>query len=164
MTLYLSQKKLLFLLLGGLLLGVCFGAVYDLLRLLRMKEPRRAVLKGCYAAILHLSDALFFACFGVADAILFFVYHNGRVRISVFVMNLLGFLLYRVTVSRMIFQRLRRVRDGVCTVIIKWVRAVFRAIVKKRKDYEKEDVLPDHCVDDRDCGTGNGDLDTDRSA
>jgi hypothetical protein len=138
MTLYLSQKKLLLLLLGAFLLGAGFALFYDLLRILRTdRKPKRLFGRICSIAWLNLSDFFLFVLLGVADAILLFVYHSGRVRLSVFFMNLLGFLLYRVTVSRAVMAVLRHIKNAVCYPF----SAVARTVYKLRKRYEKKGVF-----------------------
>ena len=159
MTLYLSQKKLLFLLLGAFLLGAVFALFYDLLRTLRSdRKPKRLFGRILSAIGLNLSDFLSFGLLGVADAILLFVYHSGRVRISVFFMNLLGFLLYRVTVSRTVMAVLRHIKNAVCYPFL----AVARTAYKLRKRYEKKGVFLDHHADGCNGGDRDDHLDTDR--
>lgn len=104
MTLYLSQKKLLILLLSAFAAGFLLAALYDLFRLLRYgQNPDRKIFKALYLLRVSLEDFLFFVFCGVVFAILFFVTNSGKVRPSAFLMALFGFLFFRLTLSRLTF-------------------------------------------------------------
>ena len=91
MTLYLSQKALFSLFLSGFLTGVAAAVIYLVSELLFVLRPRRAFGRAIRYMAVALRDFLLFTAVGVADAILFFVFHSGRVRVTVFVLNLVGF-------------------------------------------------------------------------
>ena len=109
MTLYLSQKKLLVLLLWAFALGFLLALVYDLLRLFRVKKRlSRKWLAFLHALWVSVSDFVFFLFGGIAMAILFFVKNYGKVRPSAFLMAVLGFLFCRVTLSKVTYPLLVR--------------------------------------------------------
>lgn len=91
MTLYLSQKALLYLFVGGFLVGVLGSFVYTLTDLPLVCQPRARWFRVLRQGWIALRDFGLFTLIGVADAILFFVYHSGRVRATVFVLNAVGF-------------------------------------------------------------------------
>ena len=109
MTLYLSQKKLLVLLLSALAIGFCLSFVYDGFRLLRtLRQPKRRVFRVLNGVLISLEDFLFFTFGGAVFSILFYVTNSGKVRPSAFVMAIVGFWLFRVTLSRVTFWLLLR--------------------------------------------------------
>jgi len=108
MKLYLSQKALLCLFLGGFLVGVLASLVYSLSQLFFLYRPRSVWGRVAWHAFAALRDFLLFAAVGIADAILFFVYHSGRVRATVFVLNAVGFGIGYYLILRPIFALLRR--------------------------------------------------------
>ena len=91
MTLYLSQKALLSLFLSGFLTGVAAAVLYLVSDVLFVLRPRRAFGRVLRRIMMAFRDFFLFTAVGVADAILFFVYHSGRVRVTVFVLNFVGF-------------------------------------------------------------------------
>ena len=107
MKLYLSQKALLCLFLGGFLVGIAAAVVYVLSEFFCFFKPRSAFGRGACFLALSLRDFLLFTAVGIADAILFFVYHSGRVRATVFVLNLAGFCLCYYGFLRPIISRLK---------------------------------------------------------
>ena len=104
MTLYLSQKKLLVLLLLALAMGFALGFLYDGLRLLRtVRRPKKRFFRLLNLLVISLEDFLFFVFSGAAMSILFYVINSGKVRPAAFVMAILGFWLFRVTLSRVTY-------------------------------------------------------------
>ena len=91
MKLYLSQRALLFLFIGGFLLGVLAAFGYSLTELFFLSKPKSSARRVWRYIAISLRDFILFSALGVCDAILFFVYHSGRVRVTVFVLNALGF-------------------------------------------------------------------------
>lgn len=102
MTLYLSQKKLLLLLLWSFALGFLLALLYDLFRLSRRhRRPKKKGGRLLGFLLVTIEDFLFFVFCGVVASILFFVINNGRVRPSAFLAGALGFALCRMTLSRL---------------------------------------------------------------
>ncbi len=95
MTLTLSQKSLLFLLVFAFVIGFLMAILYQILTSISTKRLKTRWVKILFRLLAECRDCLFFALFGVMDAILLFVFNAGRVRFGVFVFNLLGFLCAR---------------------------------------------------------------------
>ncbi len=108
MKLYLSQKALLCLFSGGFLVGVLASLIYILSELFFFHKPRSVFGRVLRHVLVAFRDFLLFTAVGVVDAILFFVYHSGRVRATVFVLNMLGFGLGYYLFFRPIFRFLRQ--------------------------------------------------------
>ena len=109
MTLYLSQKKLLLLLVFALVIGFCLGFLYDGIRLLRsLRKPEKKTFRFLNACLISLEDFLFFVFGGVVMSILFYVMNSGKVRPLAFVMAVLGFSLFRRTLGKVTFPLLLR--------------------------------------------------------
>ncbi|MBR2987049.1 MAG: spore cortex biosynthesis protein YabQ [Clostridia bacterium] len=159
MTLYLEQKKLLLLLVWCFLLGVLSGCLYDLLRTLRPRTQSSPLLIRFVRHFwVGISDFLFFTALGVADAIVFFVYHSGRVRISAFFMNALGFLLWRLTLSGICYPLFQKT----VSLLTLPVRCCIGIVKKLRIVYEKKGIFYSHRACRRDGGDCNADLHADR--
>lgn len=117
---------LLRLLLGGLLLGAVFGAAYDLLRITRVlmgvryntrtsaiptaklmppikrrAHPHR-IGRSLRDVLVNLEDFLFFLAVGPTVAIFLSAANHGRVRWLAFAGIAAGFVLYRLTVGRLV--------------------------------------------------------------
>lgn len=109
MTLYLSQKKLFLLLLLALAIGFSLSFVYDGLRLFRtLRQPKTRLFRFVNAVWISLEDFLFFTFAGAVMSILFYVTNSGKVRPSAFLMAILGFWLFRVTLSKLTYPLLLR--------------------------------------------------------
>lgn len=109
MTLYLSQKKLFVLLLSALFVGFALGFLYDGLRLFRtFRKPKTRVFRFLNACVISLEDFLFFTFGGAVMSIVFYVTNSGKVRPFAFVMAILGFLFFRLTLSRVTYPLLLR--------------------------------------------------------
>lgn len=108
MKLYLSQKALLLLFLWGFLVGMAAAFSYFLTELVFLRKPKSAFGRVLRQIFIVLRDFLLFTALGVTDAILFFVYHSGRVRVTVFVLNGIGFAVAYSLLFRPILARLKR--------------------------------------------------------
>ena len=118
----LSQGGLAALYLWSLILGGCFGATYDLLRITRVLlgvhysrrttdrlrairlpllppicKRRRSRLLGI---VIFLEDLLFCLLVGVVMILLFYSANHGRIRLPAFLLAAVGFLLYRASIGR----------------------------------------------------------------
>lgn len=135
MTLYLSQKKLFVLLISALLIGFCLSFVYDGFRLLRtLRYPKRRAFRVLNGILISLEDFLFFTFGGAVLSILFYVTNSGKVRPSAFVMAIVGFWLFRVTLSRVTFGLLLRLLNLVKLPIcwgLRFLGRLFDAVVLK---------------------------------
>ena len=109
MTLYLSQKKLFVLLLTAFFVGFALGFLYDGIRLFRtLRKPKTRVFRFLNACVISLEDFLFFTFGGAVMSIVFYVTNSGKVRPFAFVMAILGFLFFRLTISRVTYPLLLR--------------------------------------------------------
>lgn len=117
MTQYLSQLSLARLLAASLLLGLALGLLYDVFRIRRLafrkkektsikqvpKHRRFGSLSTLLTVLLfHIEDIFFGITAGVATAILYFALSMGQVRLMAIFGEGLGFLLYRLTLGRLI--------------------------------------------------------------
>ncbi len=157
MSLYLSQKKLLILLLSSLVLGFLFGALYDFFRLSRRhRRPKKKASRLFDGILVSIEDFLFFVFVGVTAAILFYVTNSGKVRFSSFVLGAFGFALYRVTLSRFFLGFLEwltaRLRDIFSFVgkrillppiklLFGWFAALGKALSLRRRRRKTEKLL-----------------------
>ena len=117
MMLYLSQKRLLILLLSAWVLGFLLAVLYDFFRLFRRhRRPKKRLGKFLDGLLISLEDFLFFVFCGIVASILFYVTNSGKVRFSAFVVGGFGFAFCRVTLSRFLLSFLDwligRVRAG----------------------------------------------------
>ena len=120
---YPSTNELLYLLVSSVLLGICFGLVYDLLRISRLLAgigeassgrlalpfPRGMHLRICPSRgwsnlLINMGDVLFFLFCGATLAVYLSVLNHGRVRWLVPVGLAGGFLLCRVTLSVLVLR------------------------------------------------------------
>jgi len=109
MTLYLSQKKLFVLIVSAFFVGFALGFLYDGVRLFRtLRKPKSKVFRFLNACVISLEDFLFFTFGGIVMSIVFYVTNSGKVRPMAFVMAIVGFWLFRVTLSRMTYPLLVR--------------------------------------------------------
>lgn len=108
MTLYLSQKALFCLFSSGFLIGLVATVVYAITDLAFCHRPRRRLFRVIWHILRGGRDVLLFALIGAADAIAFFVYHSGRLRVSMFLFNFLGYVLCEVFLVRPCKQLARR--------------------------------------------------------
>lgn len=139
MTLYLSQKKLLLLLVFAFVIGFVLAFLYDGIRLFRsLRKPRKKLFRFLNACVIALEDFLFFVFGGAVMSILFYVMNSGKVRPSAFVMALLGFWLFRATLGKVTFPLLLRLLWIVgfpfrlCRGFLKRIFARLRLTVAKR--------------------------------
>ena len=120
----LSQGGLAALYAWSFLLGGCFGAVYDLFRITRvllgvhysrrtadrlfkmqlplLKRIRRRKESRVLGIVIFLEDLLFCLLVGVTMIILFYGANHGKIRFPSFFLAAGGFLLYRVTLGRLV--------------------------------------------------------------
>ncbi len=93
--------------LTSLIVGFAFGAIYDIFRIRRIASKKRKS-KGKHltsfiqAVIIGIEDVLFFILLGCVTSVLFYVFCHGRVRLLALLAELFGFVLYRLTVGRLV--------------------------------------------------------------
>ena len=112
---------------ASLVLGVLFGALYDVIRFTRVllcvdaRPPhgRRGWLR-CF--IVALGDLLFFVLAAVLMCVFFFVTNNGEVRGFALLGAFCGFLVYYNTVGRLFI--------AICETVAAWVKRGLRCLAK----------------------------------
>lgn len=131
MTQYLSQLALARLYAASLFLGIALGMLYDLFRIRRIAfrhlmmkragaSDRRPMLSA--QLLVHIEDALFGVTAGVATAILYFAFSMGQVRIMAMLGEGAGFILYRLTLGKLVM--------ACADAILRFLAAVFKVIVR----------------------------------
>ncbi|MBQ7334900.1 MAG: spore cortex biosynthesis protein YabQ [Clostridia bacterium] len=120
----ISQSALAWLYLYALILGMCLGAIYDLLRITRVflgvhysrraakrlqeirlpfLSPYRKKKENRALGIVVFFEDLFFCIFaGIAMILLFYIQNNGKIRFPAFLCAGAGILLYRATLGRLV--------------------------------------------------------------
>ena len=102
MTQYLSQQRLLDLLIGALLLGFAVGAVYQIFLIRRAAFAKLRIPRLLSVLWLNLEDFLFLLAVGSAMTVLFYAVVGGVLRLMAIPMLGLGLLGWRITLGRLI--------------------------------------------------------------
>ncbi len=135
----------------SLIVGVFLCTVYDLFRLFGFRRRQSRIL-------LFVSDLVFCLIATASMLLLFFNLSYGRMRAYAFVLVIVGFLIWRFTVGRVLFsamQRLLTVAEGLLNslkirakhcfaVLVRWIYTKsyckanpYRSIKRfKRKEYQ----------------------------
>jgi len=108
MTWEISQRSLA--LLGALFLvsGFLLGGVYDIFRIRRratspgVGKKRGAFKKALQGFFVGIEDLLFFIFAGALASVLCFALFQGRVRLFAIALGVLGFMIWRLTLGRLI--------------------------------------------------------------
>lgn len=96
--------------LWSVILGAFLCAVYDVFRLFRLRRKQNAVM-------LFICDVLFCLISALSLLILFFNLSFGRMRAYAFVLCLIGFLIWRFTVSRFVMTLMGKLFDFVSRIL-----------------------------------------------
>ena len=104
---YLLQSALA---LWSVALGAFLCAVYDVFRLFRLRRKQNAVL-------LFFCDFAFCVISAVCMSVLFFNLSYGRMRAYSFVFVLIGFLIWRFTVSRFVMSLMLKFITMACRIM-----------------------------------------------
>ena len=127
MTQELSQTALVWLMSFSFVTGFAFGGFYDVFRIRRLafpgKKRKKLLTRFVQGFIIGLEDLFFFLMLGCVCSVLFYVFSYGKVRPLALVTLFLGFLLYRVSIGRLVM--------SVADKIIKLIRLAFNLFVKK---------------------------------
>ncbi len=125
----LSQGALVALFSFGLLFGFAFGALYDVFRIRRRyfqkKNSKKLLTRLLQGFIIGIEDFIFFLMLACVSCVLFFVFSMGRVRLLLFVFEGLGFLVYRVTLGRL----LMGISDVICKLVTMTLNAVKKYLI-----------------------------------
>ena len=100
MTLYLSQKALFCLFASGFLIGLLATVIYTASDVILWRYPKRRIFRLLWHTVRGGRDICLFALIGAADAIALFVFYSGRLRVSLFLWNILGYLLCETLLMR----------------------------------------------------------------
>ena len=101
MTLTEAPERVLALYFTSLLIGFLLGVIYDTAKAFRKRRKLHRVIEFM---LTFFEDIVFFTFAGCTLAVIFFVYTYGRVRMFAVFMLALGFVLYRITLSRLVMK------------------------------------------------------------
>ena len=101
----------------SIILGAFLCAVYDVFRLFRLRKKQNAFLLFVY-------DVLFCLIAAVSLLILFFNLSFGRPRIYAVLLCIVGFLIWRVTVSRLVMAIMNRLFGFIERILITLKRKI----------------------------------------
>lgn len=90
--------------------GAFLCAVFDVFRLFRLRRKQNAV-------VLFICDFAFCIICSVVMSVLFFNLSYGRMRAYAFVFALIGFLIWRLTVSRLVMSLMQRIVTAVFRIL-----------------------------------------------
>ncbi len=90
--------------------GAFLCAVFDVFRLFRLRRAQNA-------AVLFICDFTFCVISAVVMLVLFFNLSYGRIRAYAFVFALIGFLIWRFTVSRLVMTLMLRFVTAACKIL-----------------------------------------------
>ncbi len=105
-----SQQAVTFL--WSILLGVAACLLYDVLRFLH-----KTIIKGSFAVF--LGDIIYFSVISVITFCFFILFSKGVIRMYVYFGELLGFILCRKTLSRLIFPLIIKTDQWIRRLLLK---------------------------------------------
>ena len=151
----ISQGALALLYWYALLLGVGLGALYDVLRITRIflgmhysrravsrirrvrlpliGQPKRRRMRRSLGVVVFFEDLFFSLSAGISVILLFYLVNQGRVRPPVILAVGAGFLLYRVTLGRLVMTASELIAFVIGTAVrylIFFVLYPFRVLIK----------------------------------
>lgn len=94
---YISLTQQMQVFFGAILLGACFGLLYDLFRIIRL------VFFKSFTAV-FFEDILFWIIVTVVSFFFTILFNNGELRLSLVISGTLGFLIYYFTLGRLVFR------------------------------------------------------------
>ncbi len=94
----------------SLAVGAFLCAVYDIFRLFRLRRKQNA-------ALLFVCDVLFCVISAVCLTLLFFNLSHGKMRAYSFLLAALGFLVWRLTVSRVVMHLMLKLVNAVSRIL-----------------------------------------------
>lgn len=128
MTQELSQGTLLLLFALSLTCGFALAALYDVFRIRRRavgadKKRKKLLTRLISGFIIGVEDMIFFTAAGIATTLISYAVFQGRVRPMAIILEAVGFLLYRLTVGRLVM--------ALSAAIIALVRRVLSFIYRR---------------------------------
>ena len=97
----------------ALLLGAALGVVYDVFRVLRLVGFKAFLL-------VFLEDILFFAICAISIFSFYMQFSDGKFRIYIFILAVTGFIIYFLTLGKLVFFVIQKIYKFVMK-IIKWI-------------------------------------------
>ena len=128
MTQELSQGTLLLLFALSLVCGFALAALYDVFRIRRIavganKKRKKLLTRLVSGFIIGIEDIIFFTAAGIATTLISYSIFQGRVRPMAVILEAVGFLLYRLTLGKLVM--------AVSEAIISLVRRVLSFIYRR---------------------------------
>lgn len=126
MTQYLSQQRLLSLLLSSILLGIALGAVYQVFLIRRAGFRQLRIPRIPSLIVQNTEEFLFCVGAGAAVTILYFACSNGVVRLMAIPAMAGGFFLWRMTLGRLVnacTDAILRLLSAICRWIYRQIAA-----------------------------------------
>ena len=110
---------------ASLVVGFSFGALYDLFRIRRRAaqkkgKQKKLLTRFAESIIIGIEDVVFFLMLGCVTCVMYYVFSNGKVRLLALVFELLGFVIYRVSIGRLVM--------SVTDVIIAFFRLIMSMV------------------------------------
>ena len=121
---YISLTQQIQVFFGAILLGAAFGVVYDIFRIIRL-----VVLKSSVAVFVE--DILFWIIVTITTFFFTILFNNGELRLSLIISETVGFLIYYLTLGRVVFKCFSAVFKAISEIIAKTYKKI-RKIFKKR--------------------------------
>lgn len=131
MTQYLSQQRLLALLLAAFCFGIAIGAVYQVFLIRRAAFEQMRVHRIVSVLWLNAEDFLFLVAIGCCVAVLFFAMSNGVLRLMAFPAMGCGVLLWRLTLGRLIGICTQRILCGIAWVLHRLKERILRPLWRR---------------------------------
>lgn len=94
---YISLTQQIQVFFGAILLGACFGVLYDLFRIIRL------VFLKSFTAV-FFEDVLFWIAVTIVTFFFTILFNNGELRLSLVILEVVGFLIYYFTLGRLVFK------------------------------------------------------------
>lgn len=110
----------------SVVIGICFCLLYDVCKIIRMRYD-------IGAASVFLVDILYFAVIGVFEFCFFLATCSGEIRGFVFIGNVIGFVLCRVTLSKIFVVICGLILDCLYKVFSFFERIIRKPIIKIQK-------------------------------
>lgn len=115
----------LYILSKGLLAGVVYSFVYDILRIARRVISHNII-------IINIEDIVYWIACSLCTFKLFYDYNGGIVRIHVICIILLGILLYHISISRVFVRYISLILTEIKNLVLKVLKKIlFKVKIEK---------------------------------
>lgn len=102
----------------ALLLGAALGVVYDVFRVLRLVGFKAFML-------VFLEDILFFAICTISLFSFYMQFSDGKFRIYIFILAILGFIIYFLTVGKLVFFIIQKIY----IFLVKIIKGIYKKLI-----------------------------------